>query len=292
MFNKLKSIVYDCIPDKLFLELKYKHIFHKKLNLKNPQTFNEKIQWLKLYDRKPEYTKMVDKYEAKKYVASIIGEEYIIPSYGVWEKFDDIDFDSLPDQFVLKTTHDSGTIVICKDKRNFDYLAAKKKLTARLHYNYYKMHREWPYKNVKPRIIAEKYMEDGTKIVPEDYKIYCINGKPKYIVVFHNRFNKNEKLSETVYDTNWNKQKISLDDHFAISNIVEPKPTCLEKLLNFAELLSALTIQSRIDFYIINGNIYFGEITLFTASGFRKMIPEDVDKVLGLELKLPKNKIR
>lgn len=288
MFNKLKTIVYDCIPDKLFLELKYKHIFHKKLNLKNPQTFNEKIQWLKLYDRKPEYTKMVDKYEAKKYVASIIGEEYIIPSYGVWEKFDDIDFDSLPDQFVLKTTHDSGTIVICKDKRNFDYLAAKKKLTARLHYNYYKMHREWPYKNVKPRIIAEKYMEDGTKIVPEDYKIYCINGKPKYIVVFHNRFNINEKLSETVYDTNWNKQNISLDDHFAISNIVEPKPICLEKLLNFAESLSTLTIQSRIDFYIINGNIYFGEITLFTASGFRKMIPEDVDKILGSELKLPK----
>lgn len=151
------------LPDKAFIKLKYKDKFGKKINLNNPQTFNEKLQWLKLYDRNPEYTKMVDKYEVKKYVASIIGEEYIIPTLGVWNKFEDIDFNKLPDQFVLKCTHDSGGLVICKDKSKLDINEAKKKIEKSLKINYYYLSREWPYKNVKPQIIAEKYMVDESR---------------------------------------------------------------------------------------------------------------------------------
>lgn len=151
---------FKVLPDKMYLKICYKLATGKKLDLKNPQTFNEKLQWLKLYDRKPEYTRMVDKYEAKKYVAEKIGEEYIIPTLGVWDHFDEIDFDSLPDQFVLKCTHDSGGLVIVRDKAKLDKVAAKQKIEKSLKRNYYYSGREWPYKDVKPRIIAEKYMED------------------------------------------------------------------------------------------------------------------------------------
>ena len=232
---------------------------------------------------------MVDKYEVKEYVGNIIGKEYIIPTLGVYEKFNDIDFDKLPNQFVIKCTHDSGGLVIVKDKLNFDKNAAKKKIESCLKRNYYYHGREWPYKNVKPRIIIEKYIQDGNRIVPEDYKIYCMNGKPKYIVVFHNRFNKSEKLSETVYDINWKPQNISFDNHFEISNIIEPPPKCLDELLEICTKLCKNFVQLRVDFYIIDNKIYFGEITFSTASGFRKMIPEELDEILGKELKLPKS---
>lgn len=286
MFYCIKNLIRCLIPDTLWLRYQYRKRIGKKLNLKYPQTFNEKLQWLKLYDRNPKYTKMVDKYEVKKYVASLIGEKYIIPTLGVWDKFNDIDFDLLPEQFVLKCTHDSGGLVIVKDKKNFNKVAARKKISKCLKANYYWHGREWPYKNIKPRIIAEKYMEDGIHKVPEDYKIYCFNSKPKYIVVFHNRFDASKRLEETVYDVNWNFQNISLDEHFAISNIIEPKPQCLELLLKLATILSTDIAQSRIDFYVIQNNIYFGEITLFTASGWQKMIPEEMDMILGSQLDL------
>lgn len=269
------------LSDARFLKLKFKKRIGNKLNLKNPVTFNEKLQWLKLYDRNPEYTKMVDKYAVKNYVASIIGEEYIIPTLGVWDSFDDIDFNKLPNQFVLKCTHDSGGIVICKDKSTFDIAEARKKLNHALKMNFYLISREWPYKDVVPRIIAEQYIDSPGKVVPEDYKVYCFGGKPYYIVVFHNRFNESQQLSETVYDINWEPQHVSLDEHFQICDTVEPRPVCFEKLLAFSEKLSVGIPQSRIDFYILNDKIYFGEITLYTASGFQKMIPEELDKELG-----------
>lgn len=269
------------VDDKTYLRIKYFIKTHRILHLKNPQTFNEKLQWLKLYDRKPEYTTMVDKYAVKQYVADKIGAQYIIPTLGVWDRFDDIDFDSLPDQFVLKCTHDSGGLVICRDKSKFDKEDAKKKIEISLKHNYYWSGREYPYKNVKPRIIAETYMQIKDKVVPEDYKVYCFHGKPKYIVVFHNRFNESEDLSESVYDTNWEKQNISLDDHFKVSDAVEPKPQGLDCMLNLSEILSEGLAQSRIDFYIVDGKIYFGEITLYTAGGFAKMTPEEMDIRLG-----------
>ena len=165
----------NCLPDSAYLKLVYRQSVGKKLNLKNPQTFNEKLQWLKLYDRRPEYTRMVDKYEAKRYVAERIGEEYIIPTFGVWDRFDDIDFERLPNQFVLKCTHDSGGLVVCRDKSRLDFQVARKKIEKSLKTNYYLHSREWPYKNVKPRIIAEQYMEDESTeglLVLMDYKFY------------------------------------------------------------------------------------------------------------------------
>lgn len=286
---KLKRYISNLIPDKQYLKLRYKRTFEKSLNLDNPQTFNEKLQWLKLYDRKPEYTMMVDKYKVREYIAKKLGEEYLIPLLGVWDNPDDIDFDALPNQFVLKCNHNSGLgMCICRDKSKLDIEKVKAELRKGLAQDYYITSREWPYKDVPRRIIAEKYLEDKEKIVPEDYKVYCINGKPLYIVVFHNRFNDNEELSETVYDTTWKPQHISLDEHFKVSDVTEPVPECLGKMLAFAEMLSVNIPQSRIDFYIVNNQLYFGEITLYTASGFQKMIPEEMDSILGNMIKLPK----
>lgn len=287
----IKRYISNRIPDKQYLKLRYKRTFGKKLNLDNPQTFNEKLQWLKLYDRRPEYTIMVDKYAVKKYVADKIGEEYIIPTLGVWDNPDDIDFDALPNRFVLKCNHNSGLgMCICKDKSKLDIEKVRSELRRGLMQDYYLTSREWPYKNVSRKIIAEEYIEDKGKAVPEDYKVYCINGKPLYIVVFHNRFNDSEELSETVYNTSWQPQHISLDEHFKVSDIVEPVPKCLDKMLEFAEMLSTNMSQSRIDFYVVNNRLYFGEITLYTASGFQKMIPESLDYELGKLIKLPDKK--
>ena len=267
-----------------------KWVFRSKMgywpDLKNPKTFNEKIQWLKLHDRNPLYTKLVDKYEVKKIVADIIGEEYIIPTIGVWDRFEDIDFDKLPNQFVLKCTHDSGGLVICKDKSKLDISAAKKKIEKCLKANYYWGFREWPYKNVKPRIIAEKYMEDSVNFVPEDYKVYCINGMPNYIVVFHNRFNNAKVLSETVYDENLKALDVSFDEKFQIEKRDFPNPKMGKALFDVAKKLCAGYPQVRVDFYVIDERIYFGEITLSTASGLTHFVPNEWDLKLGQMMKI------
>lgn len=278
---------YNGLDDETYLKRKYFHVFHKKLHLDNPVTFNEKIQWLKLYDRRPEYTMMVDKYEVKEYIAKTIGEKYVIPTLGVWDDPRSIDFGGLPNQFVLKCTHNSGSgMYICRDKEKMIKTKVIKGLQKGLRENYFWGGREWPYKNVKPRIIAEKYMEEKGYFVPEDYKIYCMNGKPKYIVVFHNRFDNTKPLSETVYNTDWEKQDFSLDEHFQVSDIVSEKPECLEELIEVAGVLCKDYEQMRVDFYIIDNQIYFGEITLHTAGGFVNMIPEKMDEILGNELRL------
>jgi hypothetical protein len=276
--------LYDSMSDEEYLKKKYFSKFRKELDLSNPITFNEKLQWLKLYDRRPEYPIMVDKYAVKDYVAKIIGSQYIIPTIGVWDRFEDINFDTLPEKFVLKCTHDSGGVVIVRDKSKLDIEAARKKINRSLKTNYYLKGREWPYKNLKPRIIAEKYMEEKGKLVPEDYKVYCFNGEPKYIVCFHNRFNNREHLSETVYNLSWEPQNISLDNHFLVSNIVCQKPECLDELITICKKMCKNHIQVRLDFYIIDKKIYFGEITLFTASGLQPMIPPELDRILGDEL--------
>ena len=202
--------IFKYLPDKVALKIIYKNVFLKKLDLNDPKTFNEKLQWLKLYNRKPEYTKMVDKYEAKKYAAQIIGEEYIIPTYGVYNSFNEIDFDALPEQFVLKCTHGSGDVVIVKDKSAFDKSEAEKKLAKSLKTNYYKISREWPYKSVKPRIIAEMLLKescgncnDSESAGIKDYKFMCFNGKMEYVFVCSGRFDK-EGLHSTFFDSNWN----------------------------------------------------------------------------------------
>lgn len=285
MFQGVKDFIKRCIPDKLFLQIMYRRNFHKKLNLKNPQTFNEKLQWLKLYDRNPEYTKMVDKYEVKKYVAEKIGEEYIIPTLGVWDKFEDIDFDSLPEQFVLKTTHDSGGVVICKDKNHFNYIEAKQKITNSLKQNFYYHGREWPYKNVKPRIIAEKYMEDSVTKELRDYKFFTFNGIVKALFVASDRQNPNEETKFDFFDADYN--------HFDFTNghpnatIPPERPEKFEEMKYLSEKLSKNIPHLRCDFYEIDGKVYFGELTFFHWSGLTPFSPEIWDKTFGDWIKLP-----
>ncbi len=266
------------LNDELYLKILYKKIVGKKLNISNPQTFNEKLQWLKINDRKDLYTTMVDKYEAKEYVANIIGEEYIIPTLGIYNKFEDIYFERLPNQFVIKCTHDSGGVVICKDKSNFDIKKAKNKINKCLKKNYYYLGREWPYKNIKPRIIIEKYMEDTKNDDLIDYKIMCFNGKVKCSFICLNRRSKTG-LNVDFYDINWNK--MPFERHYKNSSIITPKPEQYDKMVELSEKLSQNIPFLRVDFYEINGKIYFGELTFFPGSGMEEFTPDEWDKKLG-----------
>ncbi len=278
-------ILYKKMSDESYLKLQYRSVFGRKLNLDNPKYFNEKLQWLKLYDRKPEYTKMVDKYEAKKYVADLIGEEYIIPTLGVWDKFEDIDFDDLPDQFVLKTTHDSGGVVICEDKSKFDMESAKRKLSRSLKNNFYYQGREWPYKDVKPRIIAEQFVKDNLSQGLHDYKFFCFHGKVKMILVCSERFS-SCGLKEDFYDVDWKHLGLKRPLHGNSKNPAQ-KPASLNLMVEIAETLSKNIPFVRVDLYQINDSVYFGEITFFPASGFEGFEPDSWEKVMGDWIELP-----
>ncbi len=298
IIKALKNPYYACelvlnrlgpyICDENFIEWKYFLNFHKRLNLQNPQSFNEKLQWLKLYDRKPEYTKMVDKYEAKNYVASIIGNKYIIPTYGVYDHFDEIDTDALPNQFVMKCTHNSGGLFICKDKTTFDFPKAKKQMKKWLSKNPYWGNREYPYKNVKPRIIIEKYMEqeDGESL--RDYKVLCFNGKAKLIEL--HRFRNTNKQTQDFYDVDWNKTSISQGGVFAnVSKEVFPKPANLELMIQLSELLTSKMIHCRVDWYSISNQLYFGELTFYDGSGLEQFDNIVDDYLLGSWINLNHN---
>lgn len=271
--------------DRVFLKLKYRSVFGKKLDLNNPQTYNEKLQWLKLYDRNPEYTKMVDKYEAKEYVASIIGKEHIIPTLAVYDSVEDIDFDVLPDQFVLKCTHDSGGVVICKDKSKFDKDAAIKKLKRGLKQNFYLQNREWPYRNVKPRIIAEIYMEDKSGEL-NDYKWFCFNGEPKSVFIATDRFTEGEETKFDFYDSEFNHLSFTNGHPNATRPLM--KPAGFEEMKALARKLSKGIPHVRVDFYEVNRTILFGELTFFHWSGFVKFKPEEWDMTFGEWIELPR----
>lgn len=268
---KLAYIFTRIIPDRYFLEWVFPIYTGYKLNLDNPKTYNEKLQWLKLYDRNPEYTTMVDKYEAKKHVASIIGEEYIIPTLAVYDRAEDIDFTELPNQFVLKCTHDSGSVVICKDKSHFDRETARNKLKEGLRQNFFWQNREWPYKNVKPRIIAEKYMTDGDDSL-NDYKFLCFNGKAKAMFVSKGRF-------YNYFDMEFNKLPFEWGGPNFKDTIEKPERWL--EMISLAEILSKSIPQLRVDFYYVEGKILFGELTFFTASGFDKFNPSEWDAIMG-----------
>lgn len=277
---------YNFLPDEVFLKKKYKLIFGKTLNLEDPQTFNEKLQWLKLYDRKPLYTTMVDKYLAKDYVASKIGDEYIIPTLGVWDCFEDINFDKLPNQFVLKCTHDSGGLVICRDKTKLDLKTAKKKISKSLKHDYYYGNREWPYKNVSRKIIAEQYMEEYGASELKDYKFFCFNGKPKFLYVSEGMENhRTARLSFVTLD--WKQAEFYREDYQPFETLPE-KPYSFELMIELAKKLSRDIPFLRVDFYEVNKKVYFGELTFFTAAGFAKFIPNEWDKIIGKWIILPK----
>jgi hypothetical protein len=275
---------FNWMSDKNYLKMVYRIKMAKKLNLDNPQTYNEKLQWIKLYDRQPEYTRMVDKYEAKKYVAEIIGEEYIIPTIGVWNNANEIDFMKLPNQFVLKTTHDSGGIFICKDKSKFNFASAKKKLNDCLKHNFFWAMREWPYKNVKPRIIAEKYMEDETGEL-RDFKFFCFNGKVKAMFLATDRSNPKEETKFDFFDEDFNHLPFTNGHPNSMKSF--EKPDSFEEMKILASKLSEGIPHVRVDFYNINGQIYFGEITFFHWSGLTPFVPEDWDYTFGNWIKLP-----
>lgn len=259
----------------------------KELNLENPTLFTEKLQWLKLHDRRPEYTKMVDKYEVRKYAAEKIGEEHLIPLLGVWDRFEDIDFDKLPDQFVLKCTHDSGGFYVCKDKKKMNVNAARRKLNRRLKRNYFWGGREWPYKNVKPRIIAEKYIDSLGKPESIEYKLTCFGGEVKFITVCrgiaHDELNKRKN---DFYDRDFNFLPF-VTTYYANSNIPNEKPKELDTIINICETMSAGIPTVRVDCYIIDGQVYFGEMTFFTWNGFIHFDPPEWDKTLGDWIVLP-----
>lgn len=260
-------------------------IFKKRtgydLDIINPKTFNEKIQWLKLYDRNPVYTQMVDKYAVKKYVAEKVGEEYIIPTLGIYDTFNKINFDELPSQFVLKCTHDSGSVVVCDDKKNFDKDKARKLLEERLKINYFWLGREWPYKNVSRRIIAEKYMATSAEMI--DYKFMCFHGEPKLIFTCTERF-KEEGLKVTFFDLNWNK--MNFERYYPSSTKKIERPHNLDLMIKLARKLSSKIPFVRVDLYEIEGRVYFGEMTFSPGGGMEDFRPVEWDYILGEWIKL------
>lgn len=277
--------VFRWMPDEPYLKLIFRLKMHRRLNLKNPTTFNEKLQWLKLNDRKPEYTTMVDKYAVKQYVASIIGEKYVIPTLGVWDRFDDIDFASLPDQFVLKCTHDSGGLVICRDKGKLNVAEAKKKINRSLKRNYFWTGREWPYKNVIPRIIAEEYMEDETLHELRDYKIFTFNGVAKVLFVASERQSEGTETKFDFFDMEFHH--LPFTNGHPNADICPAKPDTLKIMKELAEKLSDKIPVLRVDFYDVNGDVYFGELTFFHWSGTVPFNPEEWDTIFGNWINLP-----
>ena len=267
------------VSDENFVKWTYYLTFRKKLDLDNPQTFNEKLQWLKLNDRHEEYTQMVDKYEAKKYVANLIGEEYIIPTLGVYDSFDEIDFDKLPNQFVLKCTHNSGGIIICRDKATLDIAKARKQMKKWLKKNPFWTNREYPYKNVKPRIIAEQYMEDESGYELKDYKFFCFSGDVKYVFVATDRGKVDEETKFDFFDMDWNHLPFT-NGH---PNNSEPisKPENFEEMKALSCKLSKNMPHVRVDLYNISGKIYFGELTFYHWSGLTPFVPEKWDFEFG-----------
>ena len=286
----LEKPIWAKVDDEKYLKIKYRAYYGKKLDLNNPRSFNDKIQWLKLYDRNPAYTRLVDKADVKDYVAGIIGTEKIIPTYGVWNNADEIDFSSLPDKFVLKCTHDSSSVVICRDKNKLDVDKAKERLTRGLTKDFYSAGREWAYKGVKPRIIAEMYMTDSgddTASELRDYKFFCFNGKVKCLKVDFDRFVKHRA---NYYDINGSL--------LPFEEVVCPSdpsreiqlPFNLQEMIVTAEKLASEIPFVRVDLYNVNGHIYFGEMTFYPASGFGFFNPEEWDLKLGQWLDLPEKR--
>ncbi len=274
LLGLLKRIGVYVLSDKWYLKCRYRLEMGEPLNLKNPNKFTEKLQWLKLYDRKPEYTTMVDKYAVKKYVEEKIGKEYIIPTLGVWDTPEDIDFDGLPERFVLKTTNGGGGggVIICKDRASFDKAKAIEHLRVSLKSDIYRILKEWPYKNVPPRIIAEQYMEDSHLQELRDYKFFCFNGVPIYCQVIADR-----STRETIdfFDMKWNHMEfVGLNPRCGNAFKPASKPASLSQMIEKAVELSKGISFLRVDFYNVNDKVYFGEMTFYPASGFGVFTPD------------------
>ena len=277
---------YHSMSDEEYINRLWKYRMDYPLNLDDPKTFCEKMQWLKLYDHNPEYTKLADKYEVKQIVADTIGSDHVIPLLGVWLDFDDIDFNELPDRFILKATHDSGTFVICKDKTKFDYKAARDRFKKAMNRNYYWSGREWQYKNIPPRIIAEEYIDSLGKPESVEYKLTCMNGELKFTTVCtgiaHSAFSDrtNDSFDRDLNHMPWYAYYKNSDKPITL-------PAELPQMIEYAEKLSQGIPYVRVDFYLVDGQIYFGEMTFNTWDGFLEFDPPEWDKKLGDMLVLP-----
>ena len=285
MYSKIIRIIENgfrihVFSDKQFIQAEYFATFRKRINWLAPRTFNEKIQWLKINDRKPIYEKLVDKYEVKAYIENKIGSKYVIPTYGVWKKYEDIDFGELPNSFVLKCTHDSGSVFVCKNKDALNEDECKKTIKDSLSRNFYYVGREWPYKNIRPRVLAEAYLLD-TAIEDDlsDYKIHCFNGEPKFILVCKDRFSENG-FQETFFDLNWNVLDVKRPNR-QLCNPVPEKPKLLDEMIEISKELSKEIPFVRIDLYETGNHLYFGEMTFYPASGFVQFEPEEYDDIFG-----------
>lgn len=273
-----KPLINRVFPDKAYLKLKYRLTMGKKLDLNPPESFNEKLQWLKLYNPNNEYRIITDKYLRRKYIAEKIGEEYLVPLLGVWDRAEDIDFDKLPDKFVLKCTHNSGLgMCICKDKSKLDIGKVRKELNRGLKEKYFYGGREWCYKNIKPRIIAEKYLTDESGTELKDYKFMCFGGRAECLFVCSERFGGG--LRVTFFDREWNR--LPFERKYPASENEIDKPKNFEKMIELAECLSQNIPFTRVDFYNVDGKIYFGEMTFYPGSGFEEFTPEIWDYKLG-----------
>ena len=283
-FALVRCGFYSSMPDNEYLKLAYKYCMGKELDLENPQTFTEKLNWLKLNDHRPEYTIMADKYAVKKFVSDKIGEEYVIPLLGVYDSFSEIDFDSLPNQFVLKCNHDSGGgMSICRDKSKFDKETAERKITASLKRTYGTRTKEWVYANIPHKIIAEQYMQDGDNPNLPVYKFFTFNGEPKLIQAIQDDKTKYETID--YFDTEW--KKLNLRQNYPNSKVPYEKPECLDEMLRIAAKLSTGIPHVRVDLYQINGKVYFSEFTFYSDAGLTGFDPPEWDETLGSWLELP-----
>ena len=274
-------------PDRLFIRLRWNANMPYRLNLRHPRTFNEKLQWIKLNDRNPLYTTLVDKYKVKQYVTERIGSEHVIPLLGAWDNVESIEWDKLPNQFVIKCSHDCGGMVICKDKSKLDIAEAKKKLEKRWKQNYYWQSREWPYKNVVPKVFAEAYKEDQFGEL-RDYKWFCFDGEPKAFFIASDRQKENEETKFDFFDTEFNHLPF-VQGHPNSKEKLE-KPIGFEKMKELAAKLSKGIPEVRVDFYDVDGKVYFGEFTFFHFGGMTRFVPNEWDATFGKWIKLPIDK--
>lgn len=274
---------FKFIPDELYVRMCYRILMGKRLELDPPRTFNEKLQWLKLHDRRPEQTRWVDKYEVRKLIAATVGEDHLFPLLGVWDRVEDVDWAQLPDRFVLKCTHDSGGTIICRDKSRFDVCAARRKLAAGLKRNYYWAGREWAYKDVRPRVIAEPLMVDESGTELKDYKFFCFDGEPRLIQVDFDRFSDHRR---NLYDLEWRYQPFQILYPTDPGRPI-PKPRHLEAALELVRRITPKVPFMRTDLYLIGERIYFGEFTLHHGGGAETFTPESYDDLLGGWIRLP-----
>ena len=274
-FQKMILAVASLIPDKRYVKFLFKYKLGYSINLTNPRTFNEKLNWLKLYNRNPLYTKMVDKFEVKKIVADRIGEQYVVKNIGKWESFNEIDFEKLPNRFVLKCTHDSSGAIVCRDKSNFDFAAAKRKVCNSMKLNYFYAYREWPYKNVKPAIIVDEFLDDHSEKELKDYKFWCFNGEPKYMYCTV----KAREIYENFYDMDFNL--VDINHGFDRRTPEFEKPDAFEEMKGLAAKLSEGIPFLRVDFFYVDGKVYFGEFTFFDWGGIRPFSTYEQDLELG-----------